>query len=205
MIGPSVVGGKMKKTAIQTVLVFLLVVTLHSSTGLPAPAKDPFKGLDAYILKAMKDWELPGLAIAVVKDDKVVLAKGYGLKEVGKNDPVDENTLFAIGSNTKAFTATALALLVQDKKLSWDDPATDHLKGFQLFDPYVTLELTVRDLLSHRSGLGRLGDALWYGQDFRREEVLRRIRFLKPNYTFRSQYGYQNIMFLAAGQIIPPG
>ncbi|OGD18446.1 MAG: hypothetical protein A2Y69_03645, partial [Candidatus Aminicenantes bacterium RBG_13_59_9] len=193
----------MKKTAIQTVLVFLLVVTLHSSTGLPAPAKDPFKGLDAYILKAMKDWELPGLAVAVVKDDKVLLAKGYGLREVGNTDPVDENTLFAIGSNTKAFTATALALLVQDKKLSWDDPVTNYLKGFQLYDPYVTREIMVRDLLSHRSGLGRRGDALWYGQDFSRDEILRRVRFLKPNSSFRSQYGYQNIMFLAAGQIIP--
>jgi len=194
----------MRKHIFQTALLLFVVALLHASAGLPVPATNPLKDIDAYILKAMKDWELPGLAIAVVKDDKVVLAKGYGLKEVGKNDPVDENTLFAIGSNTKAFTATALALLVQDKKLSWDDPATDHLKGFQLFDPYVTRELTVRDLLSHRSGLGRRGDALWYGQDFSREEVLRRIRFLKPNSSFRSQYGYQNIMFLAAGQIIPP-
>jgi CubicO group peptidase (beta-lactamase class C family) len=194
----------MRKSVFQTVLIFLLVAALQSSPGLPSPATDPLKGIEAYILKAMKDWELPGLAVAVVKDDKVVLAKGYGLKEVGKTDPVNENTLFAIGSNTKAFTATALALLVQDKKLSWDDPVTDHLKGFQLFDPYVTREITVRDLLSHRSGLGRRGDALWYGQDFSREEILRRIRFLKPNSSFRSQYGYQNIMVLAAGQIIPP-
>jgi CubicO group peptidase (beta-lactamase class C family) len=193
----------MKKTIFSAVLIFLLVAGLQASTGPPAPAKDPLKGLDAYILKAMKDWELPGLAVAIVKDDKVVLAKGYGVREVGKNEPVDGNTLFAIGSNTKAFTATALALLVQDKKISWDDRATDHLKGFQLYDPYVTREITVRDLLSHRSGLGRRGDLLWYGQDFSRDEILRRIRFLKPNSSFRSQFGYQNIMFLAAGQIIP--
>jgi CubicO group peptidase (beta-lactamase class C family) len=193
----------MRRSVFQTVLILLLVAALQSSTGLPVPAKDPLKGIDAYILKAMKDWELPGLAVAVVKDDKVVMAKGYGLKEVGKNEPVDENTLFAIGSNSKAFTATALALLVQDKKLSWEDPVTNYLKGFQLFDPYVTREIMVRDLLCHRSGLGRRGDALWYGQDFSRDEILRRIRFLKPNSSFRSQYGYQNIMFLAAGQIIP--
>ena len=193
----------MKKNIVLMVLVFLLVSGLQSGPGLPAPAKDPLKGLDAYILKAMKDWELPGLAVAVVKDDKVLLARGYGVREVGKNDPVDENTLFAIGSNTKAFTSTAVALLVQDKKISWDDRATDHLKGFQLYDPYVTREITVRDLLSHRSGLGRRGDLLWYGQDFSREEILRRIRFLKPNSSFRSQFGYQNIMFLAAGQIMP--
>jgi CubicO group peptidase (beta-lactamase class C family) len=180
-----------------------MVTGLQSSTGLPAPAKNPLKDIDAYILKAMKDWDLPGLAVAVVKDDKVVLARGYGLREVGKPDQVDENTLFAIGSNTKAFTATALALLVQDKKLLWDDPVTNHLKGFQLYDPYVSREIMVRDLLAHRSGLGRRGDALWYGQDYSRDEILRRIRFLKPNSSFRSQYGYQNIMFLAAGQIIP--
>lgn len=194
----------MKKNQVALALILLLSATLSADKGLPSPAKDPLKGLDAYIIKAMKDWELPGLAVAVVKDDKVMLAKGYGVKEIGKSDPVNENTLFAIGSNTKAFTATALALLVQDKKLSWDDPVIDHLQGFQLFDPYVTRELMVRDLLSHRSGLGGgRGDGLWYGQDYGRDEILRRIRFLKPDSSFRSQFGYQNIMFLAAGQIIP--
>ena len=140
----------MKKPSFSAVLIFMLAVAVQASTGPPAPAKDPLKGLDAYILKAMKDWELPGLAIAVVKDDKVVLARGYGVREIGKTEPVDGDTLFAIGSNTKAFTSTALALLVQDKKISWDDRATDHLKGFELYDPYVTREITVRDLLSHR-------------------------------------------------------
>jgi len=193
----------MKKTIFLTVLVFLLVSGLQSNAGLPGVAKDPLKGIDAYILKAMKDWELPGLAIAVVKDDRVLLARGYGVREIGKAEPVDGDTLFAIGSNTKAFTSTALALLVQDKKISWDHRATDHLKGFELYDPYVTREITVRDLLSHRCGLGRRGDLLWYGQDFGRDEILRRIRFLKPDSSFRSQFGYQNIMFLAAGQIIP--
>jgi CubicO group peptidase (beta-lactamase class C family) len=193
----------MRKRLFQIALLFLIVSLFQADSRFLFSATDPLKGLDAYILKAMKDWELPGLAVAIVKDGKVVLAKGYGVREIGKNEPVNENTLFAIGSNTKAFTATALALLVQEKKLSWDDPVTDHLKGFQLYDPYVTRELTVRDLLSHRSGLGRRGDALWYGQDYGREEILRRIRFLKPNSSFRSQFGYQNIMFLAAGQIIP--
>jgi CubicO group peptidase (beta-lactamase class C family) len=193
----------MRKKIFLTGVVLFLAAALQASAGLPIPAKDPLKGLDAYVLKAMKDWELPGLAVAIVKDGRVLLAKGYGVREVGKIDPVDADTLFAIGSNTKAFTSTALALLVQDKKLSWDDRASDLLKGFQLYDPYVTREITVRDLLSHRSGLGRRGDALWYGQDFGRDEILRRIRFLKPNSSFRSQYGYQNIMFLAAGQVIP--
>ncbi|MBN1222284.1 MAG: serine hydrolase [Candidatus Aminicenantes bacterium] len=193
----------MRKPLFRIVFIFIIVILLNTSTGLLFSQSDPLEGLDDYILKAMKDWEVPGLAVAIVKDDKIVLAKGYGLKEIGKNDPVNENTLFAIGSNTKAFTATALAFLVQDKKLSWDDRVIDHLKGFQLYDPYVTREITVRDLLCHRSGLGRRGDALWYGQDFSREEIIRRVRFLKPNSSFRSQFGYQNIMFLTAGQLIP--
>lgn len=193
----------MRKFTHGILCIVLFFIGLQTGNGLIYSGTDPLKGLDEYILKAMEDWEVPGLAVAILKDDKVVFAKGYGVREFGKSDPVNENTSFAIGSNTKAFTATAIALLVQDKKISLDDPVTKHLKGFQLYDPYVTRELTVRDLLCHRSGLGRRGDALWYGQDFGREEILYRIRFLKPNSSFRSQMGYQNIMFLAAGQLVP--
>jgi CubicO group peptidase (beta-lactamase class C family) len=121
---------------------------------------------------------------------------------VGESTPVDAGTLFAIGSTSKAFTAAALAILVDEGKLKWDDPARRHLPDLELYDPYVTRELTVRDLLCHRSGLPR-GDLLWYGTTFARGEVLRRLRHLEPNSSFRSQFGYQNIMFLAAGQIIP--
>lgn len=193
----------MYKPAQRIVFIFWLVIAILSGQCLLFSDTDPLEGLDEFILKAMKDWDVPGLAVAIMKDGHVVLAKGYGVREVGKNEPVNEQTIFAIGSNTKAFTATAIAHLVQDKKLDWEDPATKHLKGFQLYDPYVTRELTVRDLLCHRSGLGRRGDALWYGQDFGRDEILYRIRFLKPNSSFRSKMGYQNIMFLAAGQVVP--
>lgn len=192
----------MKQFVSRIIIVMLLGMMLSTSSDLFSSDTDPLNGLDEYIMKAMKDWDVPGLAIAILKDGKVLLAKGFGVKEVGTNKPVDEHTIFAIGSNTKAFTATAIALLAQDKKLSLDDPATKHLKGFQLYDPYVTREITVRDLLCHRSGLGRRGDALWYGQDFSRDEILHRIRFLKPNSSFRSKIGYQNIMYLAAGQIV---
>ncbi|HXF43806.1 MAG TPA: serine hydrolase, partial [Pyrinomonadaceae bacterium] len=144
----------------------------------------------------------PGLAIAIVKDDKIVYAKGFGVREIGKSDPVDEKTVFAIGSASKAFTAASLAILIDEGKLKWDDPATNYLPGFQLFDPYATRELTVRDLLCHRVGLER-GDLLWYASQYGRDEVLRRIRYLKPSSSFRSRFGYQNIMYLAAGQIIP--
>lgn len=159
------------------------------------------RGLDTYVERALRDWSVPGVAIAVVKNDSVVFAKGYGVRELGKPASVDPRTLFAIGSTTKAFTAAALAMLVDEKKLAWDDPATKLLPNLQLNDPAATRELTVRDLLTHRSGLAR-GDRIWYASGFERDDVLRRVRFLKPSWTFRSTYGYQNIMFLAAGQVV---
>lgn len=179
-----------------------LILILFIGTGLSYAQDAPLQGFDDYVNRAIKDWEVPGVAIAVVKDDKVVFAKGYGVRELGKTDPVTVNTIFAIGSSSKAFTATALAMLADEGKLKWDDSATKYLSGFQLYDPYVTRELTVSDLLSHRVGLER-GDRLWYATSYDRSEVLRRIRFLKPASSFRSRFGYQNIMFLAAGQIIP--
>jgi CubicO group peptidase (beta-lactamase class C family) len=177
----------------------LLLLWLAGSPVLAQPA--PLAGLDEYVTRAMTDWDVPGLAIAVIKDDRIVFAKGYGVREVGKPEPVDERTVFAIGSSSKAFTATAVAMLVDEKKLKWDDPATQYLPGFQLYDPYATRELTVRDLLSHRVGLDR-GDPLWYATAFDRDEILRRIRYLKPASSMRSRFGYQNIMFLAAGQVV---
>ncbi|HWP83525.1 MAG TPA: serine hydrolase [Bacteroidota bacterium] len=164
-------------------------------------AQEPFPGFEEYARQAMKDWEVPGFAIAVVKDDKVIYAKGFGVRKLGESAPVDEKTIFAVASTTKAMTAACLGMLVDEKKISWDDPAIKYLKDFQLYDPYVTRELTVRDLLTHRSGLER-GDLLWYSSPYNREEVLTRIRFLKPAWSFRSRYGYQNIMYLAAGQVI---
>lgn len=179
-------------------LILMLFIGLLSAAAQDAP----LQGFDDYVNKAIKDWDVPGVAIAVVKDDKIVFAKGYGVREVGKPDKVDERTLFAIGSSSKAFTAAALAMLVDEGKIKWDDPATKYLPGFQLYDPVVTRELTVRDLLTHRVGLER-GDLLWYATDYSRDEILRRIRYLKPSSSMRSKFGYQNIMFLAAGQIVP--
>ena len=158
--------------------------------------------LDARFAQALKDWNVPGMAIAIVKDGKVVLAKGYGLREMGKPDPVNEDTLFAIASNTKAFTATLIGMLVDERKLGWDDRVQQYLPWFQLYDPYVSQDMRVRDLLSHRSGLGTFsGDLLWYGTPYSREEVIRRARFLKQATPFRSRYGYQNIMFVAGGEV----
>ena len=137
------------------------------------------KEIDAYAAKAGQDWRVPGFAVAIVKDDAVIFAKGYGVRELGKPEPVDEHTLFAIASNSKAVTAAALAILVDQGKIQWDDPATKYLPGFQLYDPYVTREITVRDLLCHRSGLATFGgDLLWYMTTYSRDEILRRVRYL---------------------------
>ncbi len=185
-----------RRFGLITFLLFVLVAFL------PAYAQEaPLNGFDDYINKALLEWEVPGLAIAIVKDDRIVLAKGYGVRKLGDPAPVNERTLFAIGSSSKAFTAAAIAMLADEGKLKWDDPVTKYLPDFELYDPYVTRELTVRDLLSHRSGLKR-GDLLWYGTEYDRDEILRRTRYLKPTWSLRSTFGYQNLMFLAAGQLI---
>lgn len=180
----------------------VLILILFICTGLAPAQEAPLQGFDDYVNKALAEWKVPGVAIAIVKDDRIVFAKGYGVRELGKPSPVDERTLFAIGSSSKAFTAASIAMLVDEGKLKWDDPATKYLPAFQLYDPYATRELTVRDLLSHRSGLER-GDLLWYASPYDRNEILRRVRFLKPTRSLRAHFGYQNIMFLAAGQIVP--
>lgn len=161
--------------------------------------------MDAWAERTLKEFQVPGLAIAVVKDGKVVMAKGYGVREAGRPEKVDEHTLFGIASNSKAFTTAALAMLVDEGKLKWDDPLTKYLPWFAVADPYVTRELTVRDSVSHRSGLGLgEGDLLFFPPStLTREQVLQHARYLKPASSMRSKYAYSNIMFLAAGQVIP--
>lgn len=183
-------------------LAVVAVAALPLPLSLPRPALAQLRGYDTYVAAAVRAWGIPGLSVAVVKGDSVVFARGFGVRRLGEDAPVTERTLFAIASCTKAFTAAALAMLVDSAKLAWDDPATKYLKGFQLYDPYVTRELTVRDLLSHRSGLAR-GDGVWWATPYDRTEVLRRVRYLEPSWSFRSRYGYQNIMFAAAGEIVP--
>ncbi len=162
-----------------------------------------FKKLDKYIENAYKSWEIPGMSIAIVKDDKIVFSKGYGVRNIETGEPVDTNTLFGIASNTKAMTSAALAMLVDEGKISWDDKVQEYLPWFQLYNPYVSAEMTVRDLLCHRSGLKTFsGDLIWYGSIYDRDEIIRRARYLKPTYGFRAGYGYSNIMFLTAGQIV---
>lgn len=160
--------------------------------------------IDALAARVLEKFEVPGLSVAIVKDNRVVLARGYGVRKLGEPDRVDEETLFPIASNTKAFTATALGLLVEEGKLTWDEPVIQSLPWFQLSDPYVTRELTVRDLLVHRSGLGLgAGDLLWWPPSrYSRGEIARRLKQLPLSTSFRSAYAYDNVLYLVAGEVI---
>ncbi len=186
---------------LQFVLAAALVVPAalgaQAKTSLDARAKE----LDGYVAKAVRDWDVAGLAIAVVKDGKVVFEKGYGVRELGKPATVDTSTLFAIASTTKAMTSASIGMLVDEGKLKWDDPVTKYLPTLQLYDPYVSRELTIRDLLTHRAGLGN-ADFLWDLDDFSMPEIIDRMKLIKPAYSFRSGFIYQNVMYMIAGQVI---
>ncbi len=172
---------------------------LAAPSAHPQPVSSPLQGLDAYVQQVMHDWHVPGLAIAVVKDGKVVLARGYGVRELGQAGKVDANTLFGIASNTKAFTVAALGTLVASGKLKWDTPVVDVLKDFRLSSPYVTQNITLRDLLTHRTGYCDPG--VWYTSD--PSTILHRVRYQKPDYGFRTTFCYNNIQYDAAGRFIP--
>ncbi|MFM7234830.1 MAG: serine hydrolase, partial [Flavobacteriales bacterium] len=146
---------------------------------------------------------VPGISIAIVKDDAVVFSKGYGVCNTATGIQVNDSTLFAIASNSKAFTAASLAILVDKGQLRWDDKVRTYLPYFTLYSPYVSEEFTIRDLLCHRSGLDTFsGDLIWYGTTHSREEIVKRAKFLEPSFGFREQYGYSNIMYLAAGLVV---
>jgi len=197
----------MKNTrTLFTVVLLAAALAAGAHAGRIAPTASPVlpPGFDALVERVMKTFEVPGLAVSVVKDGQVVLAKGYGVRRLGEPAPVDARTLFGIASNTKAFTATALGLLVEDGRIEWDGPVTRYLPWFQMWDPYVTREMTVRDLLVHRSGLGLgAGDLLlWPETTYDRGEIVRRLRFIRPATSFRSAYAYDNMLYIAAGEVI---
>ncbi len=164
----------------------------------------PPKGFDDRVEAVMRQSEVPGAAIAIVENGKVTLARGYGVRKLGAGDAVGADTLFQIGSTTKAFTSAALALLVEEGKIGWDDRVIDHLPGFRMYDPWVTREITIRDLLVHRSGLGRgQGDLLFVpSTGITRADLVRRIQFMKPATSFRSAFAYDNVLYAVAGQVI---
>src|SRR5215468_1169039 len=185
---------------------FLFVALSHTVIAQSGSSQNTLPpDLGSYVANSMRTFEVPGMGVAIVKDGKVVVAKGFGVRKLGDSTPVDEFTMFAIGSNTKAFTTAALATLVDAGKLSWDDQVYERLPDFVMYDPYVSHEMTIRDLLTHRSGMGLgEGDLLfWPHSTYTRDEIIHKLRFMKPHSSFRSHYAYDNLLYMTAGQIIP--
>ena len=184
--------------------VVLLLAIAFAAPALPAQQASPdWAAFDRYVAKAAKDWKVPGMAIAVVHGDSLVFAKGYGVQALGKPAPATEHTRFAIGSTTKAMTTAALAMLVDEGKVKWDDRVIDYLPDLQLYDPYATRELTVRDLLTHRTGLPGV-DLLWAVREnqYSMPEMIHRLRYVKPSTSFRSTWQYNNVVYAIGGLLV---
>ncbi len=179
----------------RLLLALIIVLSLLSAEGIDRHS------IDAAVEHSMQSWQVPGVAVAIVRNDGVTYLKGFGVRDVGRTEKVTPHTIFAIGSNTKAFTAAAMAMLVDEKRMTWDDPVRKHIEFFHLSDPLADQMVTLRDLITHRTGLSR-NDLLWYDSPLTREEILRRIAFLKPAQPFRAAWQYNNLMFLAAGYAV---
>lgn len=191
----------MLKKIITVYTAFFIPFFFTKINAQPSFIKD---SIDNYIEQGMKDWNIPGLAIAIVKDGKVVMMKGYGVRNIETKEPVDENTLFMIASNSKLFTATALAQLEYDKKLSLNDKITKYFPSYKLYNDNTTQLVTIKDMLSHHLGTKTFqGDFTFWNSNLSRNEIIGRMKYLKPNGQFRIDYGYCNSCFLTAGEIIP--
>src|SRR6476619_1102492 len=188
----------MLKPCVRAFTAIGLVLVAARAAAAPPP------GFDQRVEQLRKDFGVPGVTITIVEDGQTTLAKGWGVRDITTNQPVDADTIFFTGSTGKAFTTAALATLVDAGKIKWDDKVIDHMPDFRMWDPWVTREMTIRDLLVHRSGLGLgQGDLLFLpNSDLSRKETVRRIRYLKPATSFRSGYAYDNILYMAAGQLI---
>ncbi|CAN7612140.1 serine hydrolase [Massilia sp. LjRoot122] len=195
----------MNRLAAAVLIAFSTTGAVFAQEAAPATAVQASAyNLKADVERVMKEFDVPGIAIAVVKDGKVLAAEGFGVRKRGEPAKVDGKTIFEIASNSKAFTAAALAMLVDQGKLAWDDPVIKHLPDFRMYDAYVTSEMTVRDLLVHRSGLGLgAGDLMWWPTtSFTTDEIIHNLRYIKPATSFRSAYAYDNLLYIVAGKII---
>jgi CubicO group peptidase (beta-lactamase class C family) len=191
----------MKKYFLFLLALFVSLQLFAQESKLPVFIAD---SLDIYVNRALKDWRIPGVSVAIVKDGKVVLTKGYGVCDMNKPDKVDENTLFLIGSNSKAFTGTAIAMLDTEGKLRLDEKVTKYMPEFKLRDPLASQEVSVRDLLCHRIGMETFqGDFVNWTSNLTRKDVMHNLSVLVPTYSFRAKWGYCNAAFLTAGEIIP--
>lgn len=189
-------------------LVYTLILALMASAGFSQEVVQDSSGhsfdpaeFDDYLQQAVEDWDVPGLAVAVIHGDSVIFGKGYGTREAGKDKPVNMETLFAVASTTKAFTAASIGMLVDEGQLDWDDPVVKHLPEFQLRDSNLTPQITVRDLLTHRAGLPNT-DFMWFDPETPAREMIRRLDQVKTAYPLRSGFIYQNVMYAVAGEVI---
>ena len=190
-----------KRNILIAILFMGLICQIYAQGGRQGFIRD---SLDNYIEKGMKDWQVPGLAVCIIKDGQILLMKGYGTKELGGTDKVDVNTLFMIGSNTKAFTATSMVLLDYEKKLSLDDHVTKWIPSFKLENKAAGEQAIIRDLLCHRIGFMTFqGDFTYWTSNLTRDQVIEKMGHIKAVYPFRTRFGYTNAAFLTAGQIIP--
>lgn len=183
----------------NVLLIFFLLVC-----SLALPAQNPnaaIQTFDTYAEKAMQSWQMPGMAVAIVKDGQILFKKAYGTRQLGTTNLVNTQTQFSCASTTKAMTAVCMAMLIDEGKATWDDPVSKHLPEFLLYDPYVTRDLKIRDLFTHNSGVGN-ADFLWSIMNVSGDEVLRKMQQVAPSYALRSSFIYQNIFYLAAGKVI---
>lgn len=188
----------MKKLSVIIVVSVVSAASLFSQT----PQQGNIDIFDRYAEAARNEWGVPGMSIAIVKDGNVLLSKGYGVRELGKNELVDASTLFGAMSTTKAMTAVTMAMLVDEGKVAWDDKVVRHLPDFRVADPYITAELRIRDLFTHNGGIGNT-DFLWaWTPDLATSEIIKRMQLARPTYGFRGGYNYQNVMYMIAGQVI---
>jgi CubicO group peptidase (beta-lactamase class C family) len=183
---------------------FALALLLLANVAAQPAAAAPPAGFEQRVEKLRADFGVPGVTVAIVEDGRPTLARGWGVREVGTTMPVDADTIFPTGSTGKAFTAAALAVLVDQGKIKWDDRIIDHMPYFRMYDPWVTREMTIRDMLVHRSGLGLgAGDLLFVpNSDRSRKEITLALRHIEPATSFRSAYAYDNILYIVAGQLI---
>ncbi|MBS4013256.1 MAG: serine hydrolase [Bacteroidetes bacterium] len=190
----------MRKLTLSILLAFSLSLSLFPQ----GKSSINYKQLDEYFSKMINEWDLPGMSIGIVKDGKLVFTGNYGVMELGGNKKPDKNTLYAIASNSKAFTAAMIGILVQEGKLDWNDKVKKYIPDFSLFnDPWISNEVTIRDLLCHRVGLGTFsGDVIWYKSNFKSSELYKLAANLPQENSFRAGYGYSNHMYIVAGEII---
>jgi CubicO group peptidase (beta-lactamase class C family) len=190
----------MKKYLFLLLLLAVTVTTVFSQKK-KTSLKDSIAVFDAYIQNAMKDWRVPGMSVAIVKNNQIVFTKGYGVREITTDKKVDTKTYFSCASTTKAMTAVCMGILVDEGKVSWNDPVINYLPQLKLYDAYVTNELRIRDLFIHNSGVGN-ADFLWSDNILNADEILAKMKLVKPSYSFRSSFIYQNIFYLIAGKVI---